>query len=72
MLIYVLFGLNAMIELLTFIGNLNLGTFILVWTSTIFIIIFIILLLFSVFQMKKEAIKINNKIKEITALLTEK
>lgn len=72
MLIYVLFGLNAMIELLTFIGNLNLGTFIFVWTSTIFIIIFIILLLFSVFQMKKEAIKINNKIKEITALLTEK
>lgn len=61
-----------MIELLTFIGNLNLGTFILIWTSTIFLIIFIILLLFSVLQMKKEAAKINNKIREIIALLAEK
>lgn len=61
-----------MIELLTFIGNLNLGTFILLWTSTIFLIIFIALLLFSVLQMKKEATKINNKIREIIALLAEK
>ena len=61
-----------MIELLTFIGNLNLGTFILIWTATIFIIIFIVLLLFSVLQMKKEATKITKKIREITALLAEK
>ena len=61
-----------MIELLTFIGNLNLGTFILIWTSTIFIVIFIVLLLFSVLQMKKEATKISKKIREITALLAEK
>jgi hypothetical protein len=61
-----------MIELLTFIGNLNLGTFILLWTSTIFLIIFIALLLFSVLQMKKEATKISNKIREIIALLAEK
>jgi hypothetical protein len=61
-----------MIELLTFIGNLNLGTFILIWTSTIFIIVFIVLLLFSVLQMKKEATKISKKLREITALLAEK
>ena len=52
-----------MLELLTFIGSLNLGTFIVIWTSTIFLVIFFSLLLFSVSQMNKETIKISEKVK---------
>ena len=52
-----------MAELLTFIGSLNLGTFIVIWTSTIFLVIFFSLLLFSVSQMNKETIKISEKVK---------
>jgi hypothetical protein len=61
-----------MIELFTFIGNLNLGTFIVIWTSTIFLIIFISLLLISVSQMNKETIKIRKKIEILIEGLSEK
>jgi hypothetical protein len=61
-----------MVELLTFIGNLNLGTFIVIWTSTIFLVIFISLLLFSVSQMNKEAIKIRKKVGILIEGLLEK
>jgi hypothetical protein len=61
-----------MVELLTFIGNLNLGTFIVIWTSTIFLVIFISLLLISVSQMNKETIKISKKIELLIEGLSEK
>ena len=61
-----------MVELLTFIGNLNLGTFIVIWTSTIFLVIFISLLLISVSQMNKETIKIRKKIGILIEGLSEK
>ena len=61
-----------MIDLINFIGNLNLGTFIVIWTSTIFIVIFIFLLLFSVSQMNKETIKISKKVKILIEGLSEK
>ena len=61
-----------MAELLTFIGNLNLGTFIVIWTSTIFLVIFISLLLISVSQMNKETIKISKKIAILLEGLSEK
>lgn len=61
-----------MVELLTFIGSLNLGTFIVIWTSTIFFVIFISLLLFSVSQMDKETVKIRKKAKILIAELSEK
>ena len=61
-----------MVDLINFIGNLNLGTFIVIWTSTIFSVIFIILLLFSVSQMNKETIKISKKVKILTEGLSEK
>lgn len=61
-----------MVELLTFIGSLNLGTFIVIWTSTIFLVIFISLLLFSVSQMDKETVKIRKKAKILIAELSEK
>lgn len=61
-----------MVELLTFIGSLNLGTFIVIWTSTIFFVIFISLLLFSVSQMNKETVKIRKKAKILIAELSEK
>ena len=61
-----------MLELLTFIGSLNLGTFIVIWTSTIFLVIFISLLLFSVSQMNKETVKIRKKAKILIAELSEK
>ena len=61
-----------MVDLINFIGNLNLGTFIVIWTSTIFIVIFIFLLLFSVSQMNKETIKISKKVKILTGGLSEK
>ena len=61
-----------MVDLINFIGNLNLGTFIVIWISTIFIVIFIFLLLFSVGQMNKETIKISKKVKILTEGLSEK
>jgi len=60
-----------MIELLNFIGSLNLWTFIVIWTSTIFLVIFISLLLFSVSQMNKETIKISQKVKILIEELSE-
>ena len=60
-----------MVELLTFIGNLNPGTFIVLWTSTIILIICVSLLLFYIRQMKKEAITISKKVKILTAGLSE-
>jgi len=61
-----------MVELLTFIGNLNLGTFIVIWTSTIFLAIFFSLLLFSVSQINKETIKISEKVKILIEELSKK
>lgn len=61
-----------MVDLINFIGNLTLGTFIVIWTSTIFSVIFIILLLFSVSQMNKETIKISEKVKILIGGLSEK
>ena len=61
-----------MVELLNFIGSLNLWTFIVIWTSTIFFVIFISLLLFCVSQMNKETIKISEKVKILIEELSEK
>jgi uncharacterized protein YhhL (DUF1145 family) len=61
-----------MVELLNFIGSLNLWTFIVIWTSTIFLVISISLLLFSVSQMNKETIKISKKVKILIEGLSEK
>lgn len=61
-----------MVELLTFIGSLNLGTFIVIWTSTIFLVIFLSLLLISVRQMNQESIKISKKVKILIEELSEK
>ncbi len=61
-----------MLELLHFIGKLNLWTFIVIWTSTIFLVIFIPLLLFSVSQMNKETIKISKKADMLIKGLSEK
>ena len=61
-----------MVELLTFIGSLNLGIFITLWTSTIILVIFISLLLVFVSQMNKETIKINKKVKILIDTLSEK
>jgi uncharacterized protein YhhL (DUF1145 family) len=61
-----------MVELLNFIGSLNLWTFIVIWTSTIFLVISISLLLFSVSQMNKETIKISQKVKILIEGLSEK
>lgn len=61
-----------MVELLTFIGSLNLGIFIALWTSTIILVIFISLLLVFVSQMNKETIKINKKVKILIDALSEK
>ena len=61
-----------MLELFNFIGRLNLWTFIVIWTSTIFLVIFIPLLLFSVSQMNKETIKISEKVKILIDELSEK
>ena len=61
-----------MIELLTFIGKLNLGTFIVLWTSTIILVILVSLLLFYIGQMNREAIKISNRLKMLIAELSEK
>jgi hypothetical protein len=61
-----------MVELLNFIGSLNLWTFIVIWTSTIFLVILISLLLFSVSQMNKETIKISGKVKILIEELSKK
>ena len=61
-----------MAELVTFIGSLNLGTFILIWTSTIFLVILYSLLLFSVSQINQETIKISEKVKILIEELSEK
>ena len=61
-----------MVELLNFIGSLNLWTFIVIWTSTIFLVISISVLLFSVSQMNKETIKISQKVKILMEGLSEK
>ena len=61
-----------MLELLNFIGSLNLWTFIVIWTSTIFLVISISLLLFYVSQMNKETIKISQKVKILLEGLSEK
>ena len=61
-----------MSELVTFLGDLNLGTFIVMWTFTIFLVIFISQLLFSVTQMNKETIKISEKVKILLEKLSEK
>ena len=61
-----------MVELFNFIGNLNLWTFIVIWTSNIFLVIFISLLLFSVSQMNKETTKISEKVKILIEELSEK
>ena len=61
-----------MVELLNFIGSLNLWTFIVIWTSTIFLVISISLLLFSVRQMNKETIKISEKVKILIEELSKK
>jgi hypothetical protein len=60
-----------MVELMTFIGNLNLGTFIVLWTSTILFVICVSLLLFYIRQMNKEANTIRKKVKILTAGLSE-
>jgi hypothetical protein len=61
-----------MVELLNFIGSLNLWTFIVIWTSTIILVIFISLLLFSVSQINKETIKISEKVKILIEALSKK
>lgn len=61
-----------MVEFLTFIGSLNLGTFIVIWTSTIFLVIFISLLLVYVSQMNKETTRLSKKVKILIEELSEK
>ena len=61
-----------MVEFLTFIGSLNLGTFIVIWTSTIFLVIFISLLLVYVSQMNKETTILSKKVKILIEELSEK
>jgi len=61
-----------MVELLTFIGSLNLGIFIVLWTSTIILLIFITLLFVFVSQMNKKTININKKVKILIEALSEK
>jgi hypothetical protein len=55
-----------MAELVTFIGNLNLGTFIVLWTSTIMLLILVSLLLVSVNQVNRETTKISNRVNKMT------
>ena len=61
-----------MLELLNFIGSLNLGTFIVIWTFTIFLVIFVFPLLFSIGQINKETSKIRKKVKILIEALSEK
>jgi len=60
------------VDFLTFIGSLNLGTFIVIWTSTIFLVIFISLLLVYVSQMNKETIRLSKNVKILIEELSEK
>jgi hypothetical protein len=62
---------TTMAELMTFIGNLNLGTFIILWTSTIILIILVSLLLVSVGQVKREATMVSNRVKKLVAEFSE-
>ena len=55
-----------------FLKNLNLDSIIFMWASAIFLVITIGFLLYSVFHLKRDAIEISRKIKELTALLAEK
>jgi len=61
-----------MVELINFIGSLNLWTFIVIWTFTIFLVIFISLLVFWVSQMNKETIKLSEKVEILIEALSEK
>ena len=61
-----------MAELLIFIGSLNLGTFIVLWTSTIFILIFVLVLMFTVNHLNKQTLIINKKVKILIAELSKK
>ena len=61
-----------MIELLNFIRSLNLGTFIVIWTSTIFLIIFMSLLLHAASQIEKKTVKLSIKAKILMEALSEK
>jgi len=60
-----------MAELMTFIGNLNLGTFIVLWTSTIILVICVSLLLFYIRQINREANTISKKAKILILKLSE-
>ena len=61
-----------MIELLNFIRSLNLGTFIVIWTLTIFLVILMFLLLYAVSQIDKRTIKLSKKAKMLMEALSEK
>ncbi len=61
-----------MIELLYFIRSLNLGTFIVIWTLTIFLVILMFLLLYAVSQIDKRTIKLSKKAKMLMEALSEK
>ena len=61
-----------MSELLKFIGSLNLWTFIVIWTSTIFLVIFISLLLIYVSQMNVTYQYINRVITSVTFIEMKK
>jgi hypothetical protein len=60
-----------MAELMTFIGNLNLGTFIVLWTSTIILVICVSLLLFYIRQINREANTISKKAKLLILKISE-
>ncbi len=59
-------------ELLTFIGRLDFATFIVIWTLIISLQIFFSLLLFSIHQLRKEAVEMNNRLKKLIDLLSDK
>ena len=61
-----------MIELLNLIRSLNLGTFIVIWTSTIFLVIFMSLLLYAASQIDKKTIKLSRKVRILMGALSEK
>ena len=61
-----------MIELLSFIRTLNLGTFIVIWTSTIFLVILMSLLLHAASQIDKKTVKLSKKVKLLMEALSEK
>jgi hypothetical protein len=61
-----------MAELMNFIGNLNLGTFIALWTSTICLVLFVFFLSFSVNHVNKEIIEIRKKVSVLVEELSKK